>query len=267
MKKSGPPIVSAPVIERILLCDLYERTDPGYSGEASSLPGHLIQLHVSGGTRHEVNGRQYDMAPGSLIWYHEDELVRIRTSHVPWRFYTLNFIATQLSPPPFEDRVRQVGAPVRHRFETLLQTWRDTSVTPAVREMRVQADVLRLLADLSTGRGTPFEMDSSARLWWELETELRHDLSRRIDLTTMVALSGRSPATIARSCRVAVDMPPMKRIKQVRLSLARGLVARSDLQMTEIASRVGYGRVHEFSRDYSRHFGVAPSADRKNALE
>lgn len=258
------PIVAAPVIERVLLCDLYERDEVGFRGDSSSLPGHLIQLHIAGKTQHEVNGRRYTIEPGSLIWYHEDELVRIRTERVPWRFYTLNFIATQLSPPAFEDRVRKVGAKVRKRFEALLAAWRDTAVTPAVREMRVQAMVLHLLADLSAKRSEPFAMNPSAQLWWELETQLRRDLSQVIDLTVMVNMTGRSAATIARSCRAAVDMPPIKRIKQIRMSLARGLVCRSDLRITEIAARIGYARVHEFSRDYRKHFGVPPSVDRQS---
>jgi transcriptional regulator GlxA family with amidase domain len=54
----------------------------------------------------------------------------------------------------------------------------------------------------------------------------------------------------------------MKRLKQIRLSLARGLVLYSDLNMTEIALRVGYGRVHEFSRDYRKAYGRPPTAER-----
>lgn len=265
MAHLSPPIVAAPVIERVLLCDLYRRDELGLRADSSSLPGHLIQLHIAGRAQHEVNGRRYTIEPGSLIWYHEDELVRIRTERVPWRFYTLNFIATHLSPPPFEDRVRKVGAKVRKRFETLLAAWRDTDVTPAVREMRVQAGVLHLVADLSAGRSEPFAMDPSAQLWWELETQLRRDLSQPIDLAVMVDLTGRSAATIARSCRAALDIAPMKRIKQIRMSLAKGLVCQSDLRITEIADRIGYTRVHEFSRDYRKHFGSPPSIDRQRA--
>ncbi len=46
------------------------------------------------------------------------------------------------------------------------------------------------------------------------------------------------------------------------LSMARGLVQMSRLTFSEIAERVGYGRVHELSRDYHKQFGVTPTADR-----
>ena len=78
----------------------------------------------------------------------------------------------------------------------------------------------------------------------------------------MSTMSGFSQASIARSCQKAVGLPPMKRVKQIRLSMAWGLVMFSELRMTEIAHRIGYERVHEFSRDYRRQFGRSPLHDR-----
>jgi len=265
MAKHRPPTVGPPVIQRILICDLYHRGESGFRAVASSLPGHLIQLHIDGYTEHEVNGRLYDMTPGTLIWYHENEQVRIHVKKSPWRFFTLNFIATALTPPPFENRVRRVGQPVRRLFEDVLRDWRDETVEPQVREMRVQARLLLLLGELSIGTGEPFSMDPTAQLWWELETEVRKDLSQPVSLSLMCELSGRSQATIARACQAAVEMSPMRRIKQIRMSMAHGLVLRSEARISEIADRVGYSRVHEFSRDYRRHFGRSPSEHRQAA--
>ncbi|HEX7009215.1 MAG TPA: AraC family transcriptional regulator, partial [Phycisphaeraceae bacterium] len=259
---SKPAVVGAAVVQAVLLVDLYERPEVGHRIAASSLPGHLIQLVINGRTTHEVSGRRYQMGPGSLIWYHEDETVRGVVHEAPWRYYTLNFIAPALSPPPFEARVRRVGQRVFRRFEALLRAWRDEAAPRAVREMRVQSALLALLADLAAPVGEPYSMAPSARLWWELETRLRQDLSRRIDLAWMAAVTGKSQATIARSCRAAVGLPPLKRVKQIRMSLARGLVERSDLRIKEIADRVGYRRVQEFSRDYRKHFGHPPTAQR-----
>lgn len=256
------PAVGTPVIQRVLLCDQYRRDETGLRSVSSSLPGHLIQLMLAGRTAHEVSGRRYILEPGHLIWYHEDEIVRIHVVDAPWVFYTLNFIAPALTPPRFEDRVRRVGREVEGLFQGLLDAWRNQAPARAVREMRVQAALLNLLATVWESPGQPFAMDPSAQLWWELETRLRRDLSEPVSLRQLADLAGRSAATVARSCYAAVGMAPMRRIKQVRLSLARGLVQRSDLRMTQIAARVGYQRVHEFSRDYRRHFGLAPTEDR-----
>jgi AraC-like DNA-binding protein len=255
--------VGMSVVQGVRLVELlYNRA--GFEFTATSLPGHLIHLVVSGHVRQEMNGRWHDLRAGDAVWYHEDELVRGKVLKGPWRFYTCNFIAPTLSPPPFEHRVWRVGLRPRAQFESLLQAWQSADSPPAVREMRVQGRLLELLATLwHEGRGQPYAVDPSARLWWDIETRLREDLSQPISLSLMESLSHRSRATIMRSCVSAVGVTPMRRVKQIRLSLARGLVQRSDLQIKEIADRIGYGRVHEFSRDYRKHFGMSARDDRK----
>lgn len=256
------PAVGGSPIQAVLLVDLLERHQPDYRFVATSLPGHLIQVMIEGRTRHEANGRGYTLGPGSLIWYHEDELVRGQVLEGPWRFYTVNFIAPALGPPAYEDRVRPIDDEMMRRFAALLSAWRDMEAGSAARQMRVQARLLDILAALGGG-GLPFEMNPTARLWWDLETQLRKDLRRPIDMDLMREISGKSQATIARACTFAVGMPPARRIKQIRLSLARGLVQRSDLSISRIADAIGYGRVHEFSRDYHKQFGVPPTVERK----
>lgn len=260
MDETHPP-VGPSVVRSVLLVDCYERP-PGMLFDASSLPGHLIQLMRTGVAAHEVGGRHYILSTGDLIWYHENERVVGEVLDGPWSFYTVNFIAPTLPPPPFERRVRRAHPALHKDFESLLAAWRDRDLEPAVRELRVQSRLLALLADIEGAVGVPFRMDAAARLWWEIEGELRRDLSQEATLHRMVELSGRSAATIARACHEAVGLPPLKRIKQVKMSLARGLVRHSELRMGDIAARTGYARVHEFSRDYRRHFGTTPTEDR-----
>lgn len=250
------------VVQRVHLVDQYVRTQPHYRFTATSLPGHLIQMMTRGRTTHEVSGRRYELRPGSVIWYHEDELVRGVVHQWPWRFYTLNFIAPALEPPPYEQRVRQGNHQVLRQFQALLDAWREVGMAPLRRELRVQSALADLLAILWQPGVAPYKTDESARLWWDLETRLRQNLSRPASLADMQRLTGRSQATIARACLRAVGAPPLRRMKQVRMSFARGLVRNSDLRIKEIAARCGYGRIHEFSRDYRRHFGVPPTHDR-----
>jgi transcriptional regulator GlxA family with amidase domain len=100
-------------------------------------------------------------------------------------------------------------------------------------------------------------------MWWDLESQLRRDLRQPIDLALLQRLSRRSMRTIVRACHEALGVPPMHRVKQIRMSMGRGLVWHSDWRFSEIAARIGYPRVQEFSRDYHLHFGLTPSADRK----
>lgn len=258
-----PPATGPSPVQQVLLCDQYQRTTRGFRASASSLPGHLIQLTTRGAARHVVGGQGYAIRPGDLIWFHEDETVEVLVEEAPWTFYTVNFVAPALGPPGFEERVRRVGDSVAGAFEALLAAWRNTGAPPLVRQLRVQAAMLGLLGEIASQHGgVVWPSDAEARTWWEIETRLRADLSRPASLRRMVAESGWSVATIARACRSATGLTPMRRIKAIRLSRARGLVRGSTLTLTQIAQRVGYARLHEFSRDYRRHFGHPPSADR-----
>ena len=256
--------VGPPVIERVLLCDLYGPHEPGHQNSQTSLPGHLLQLTTMGVVAHEIEGRRYVIRTGDLAWFHEDELVRVDVRE-RWAFYTLNFIAPGLPPPPFEGRVRKGGPDIQRQFHKLLREWRTTDRDPARREMCVQARLLTLLASLVPAPGQPYAMDPQAALWWQIETHARRHLETCLRLETFVDWSGRSAPTIARSCASAVGTTPMRRIKEIRLSLARGLVANSDLAMSDIASRIGYRRVHEFSRDFHKRFGTPPTGLRRRA--
>ncbi len=254
--------VGQPVLEQVRYCNINEKFEAGFRTVATSLPGHLLQLTIEGAATHEITGRFYRIEPGSFVWYHENEMVDVEVIDAPWRFFSMNFIAPSLTPPPFEERVRKVGPAVADRFQYLVDAWRDGDAHPSVRELRVQAAVLLLLAEVWTIPGVAFSTDPVAQLWWELEIQVREDLSQPWDVSRLVEISGRSPATINRACHAALSIAPMKRIKSIRMSLARGLVRQSQLNISEIADRVGYPRVHEFSRDYRKRFNTTPSDDR-----
>lgn len=248
-------------VESVLLVKKYFRRKISF--EANSLPGHLIHFVIRGSVEQECNGRRYLLKPGSVVWYHEDELVKGRVLEAPWEFYSVNFIAPTLPPPAFESRLLNPHRRIESEFKALYENWHSASHHLLVRQLRVQSSLLKILAALlDSGGSLGFQMEPAAKLWWFLETEFRKDLKQQFNLENMSKLTGRSRATIARSCQLAVGLPPLKRIKQLRLSLGKGLVKHSKLQITEIADRIGYDRIHDFSRDYRKWFGKSPSSDR-----
>ena len=254
------PIASSP-IEAVLLVELLERPHP-FTFEATSLPGHLIQVVLHGRVHQLCNGRAYDLTDRTAIWYHEDELVQGESS-APWLFYSINFIAPSLPPPDFSSRlIRPPWPQTLACCKALHAVWHHQRMAPQQRSLEVHAALHGLLACLVVETEAPIRMDDRTRLWWHLETEVRKRLDERLDLHDLSRISGTSIATIVRSCRHAVGMPPMRRLKRMRLSLAKGLLARLELSISDIARQVGYARIHEFSRDYRKLFGVAPSQDR-----
>jgi AraC-like DNA-binding protein len=57
----------------------------------------------------------------------------------------------------------------------------------------------------------------------------------------------------------AVGVPPMEYLLAWRMALAKDLLRRSDVAISEVAERVGYGSASTFSTAFSRHVGQAPS--------
>jgi AraC-like DNA-binding protein len=256
-----PPIHGA-IVTEVTLVDRIERAKPR-TFQSESLPGHLIHVCTAGEVEQCAGGITQHFAAGDAIWYFENEPVQGRVLHAPWVFYTVNFRAPSLAPPPLSQRVQPVEPHVIQCIERLFTTWIATDMPAMLRQLRVHILLLELLADLVPVEWQHHRADDPTRLWWELERQLRSHLDQSIDLALLEELSGRSQRSINRACRLATGMPPTKRIKQVRLGYARGLVQLSELSMTEIALSTGYSRVQEFSRDYHANFGRTPSDDRR----
>jgi AraC-like DNA-binding protein len=257
-----PPLEGG-IIQSVVLVDRLIR--PALATiHAPSLPGHLLHYCVEGEAEQEVSGQHQHIVPGTAVWYHENEAVRGRILQAPWVYYTVNFLAARLPPPPFERRMWKAPPAVGKRFQALLDAWRDAKAPPIARHIRVFALLLDLLLEAMPEVSSDHRADISTHLWWDIEAKLREDLSRPLDLRFLQSLTHRSRHSIIRACRLAVGVSPMKRVKQMRLSYARGLVLYSRLPMTEIALRVGYSRVQELSRDYHGRFGLTPTEDRQS---
>jgi AraC-like DNA-binding protein len=265
---SAKAVGASPVTD-ILLARKLMRDDEEYSFTATSLPGHLLHYIIRGRVHQQCNGRDYHLEPGKVLWYHEDEWVEGRVVEAPWEWYSINFIAPSIVPPPETSRLISPASPdVEKYFRSMIEVWDDEQLSAQTRAFRLHANLLQLLDLLtqsvpqSTLANIETTTNNDSRLWWELETKVRRDLARPLELRQLEEWSKCSTAKVSRAAQAAVGEPPMRRIKRIRLNFAQGLVRNSALSFSEIAARVGYPRVHEFSRDYKRWFGVTPTEDR-----
>jgi AraC-like DNA-binding protein len=56
-----------------------------------------------------------------------------------------------------------------------------------------------------------------------------------------------------------VGLPPMEYLLTWRMALAKDLLRRHELALTEVADRVGYGSASAFSAAFRRYVGQPPS--------
>lgn len=261
MDESGKSGLPAP-IERLVLVDEVVRRDMG-PFQSQSLPGHLLHIVSEGRVRQSAEGRVEAFGPGAVVWYYENEPIRGDILRVPWRFITINFHAPALAPPPDEHRVLPAGGSVVRRARRLLALWRNRGHTALERQLLCHRALLDLLLEVRRHARLRRVSHLDLNVWWPVEKQLRARLAEPFTLDLIQNLSGYGLRTLIRACHSATGMPPMKRLKELRLGYARGLVQHSDLPLTEIAFRVGYSRSQEFSRDYRRRFEITPRDDRR----
>ena len=248
-------------VERLVLVDELERIQGG-AFQSQSLPGHSLHLVTKGAVSQSAEGRPEVFGKGAVVWYHENEQVRGQILRAPWRFITINFHAPALLPPPDDRRVFRAAPATLRLGRRLLSLWRNQTLPPQERQLRCHRVLIELLLQILPRAGFKPIVQPQAKLWWRVEKQLRGRLEEPATLAGLQRISGFSPRSLARACKAATGMPPMKRLREIRLSFARGLVQHSELPITEIAYRVGYARPQEFSRDYRRRFAATPREDR-----
>ena len=236
--------------------------EPGGPRQARSLPGHLLHLVLEGSYRLRTNGREYAIRTHDAIYYHETEEVEWLGNDERVVFYSVGFLAQSLAPLPPEARVFPSGERMRAAFEDLYSA----SLLPrdSRRALGLHAALLRIVLEIDWWRRpSPAELPEGAATWWRLERWLRERRSFRATVDELAGAAGASRSTVVRACRAATGASPMQRLRQIRLAEAQGLLRFSTLSVTQVADYLGYGRMHEFSREFRRHCGRPPSALRR----
>src|SRR3954469_15688645 len=182
------PLAESPV-ESIQLVELINPGTVGFRFEATSQPGHLLHYMLEGRVRQDCNGRTYELGPGSVLWYHEDELVCGEVVSGNWRFFSILITAPTLPPPGDEARVaRDEDGSLKAHFAAAHAAWHDPALPEARRCFAVHAAVNAILARLIPSEAPP-RVDAKARLWWRVETEARKRLHERLDLAALALIA------------------------------------------------------------------------------
>ncbi|MNN68818.1 HTH-type transcriptional activator RhaS [compost metagenome] len=90
---------------------------------------------------------------------------------------------------------------------------------------------------------------------------MKSDKPLRIEELAEIARMGIS--TFHRHFKEVTAMSPIQFQKQLRLQEARRLLLSESADAADVAFRVGYESVSQFSREYSRMFGFPPREDIK----
>lgn len=92
---------------------------------------------------------------------------------------------------------------------------------------------------------------------------LEKDSAAPLSLRDLARSAAVSPEHLCRLFRATLNAGPMEALRLLRLDMAMGLLARSNLNVEQIADRCGFASPYHFSRRFRQVYGVPPTAVRK----
>lgn len=90
---------------------------------------------------------------------------------------------------------------------------------------------------------------------------IRERFREPFDISELLDISCMSSAAFFQHFKAVTHMTPLQYQKQLRLQEARSLMFSQDLEVSRAGYEVGYDSPSQFSREYSRMFGLSPSKD------
>jgi len=106
--------------------------------------------------------------------------------------------------------------------------------------------------------------DSNASAIARAISHIRGDIRSPIAIPELARRVGMSAASFHKHFKTITATTPLQYQKKLRLLEARQLLRTSGASVTTAAFDVGYESPSQFSREYARKFGVAPSQDAAN---
>lgn len=97
--------------------------------------------------------------------------------------------------------------------------------------------------------------------------QMHADPARAWTMTELAKEAALSRSTLFERFTRHVGMPPMEYLLAWRMALAKDLLRRENVDIAEVAERVGYGSASTFSTAFSRHVGQPPGRYARGAMK
>jgi len=104
--------------------------------------------------------------------------------------------------------------------------------------------------------------ETTASRIFQATREIQSDLSRTVVVGELAGRVGMSNSAFFEHFKAVTGTSPLQYQKDLRLLHARDALRSSSTKVSEVAFRVGYESSAQFSREYTRKFGLSPRQDR-----
>jgi AraC-like DNA-binding protein len=265
----------------------FETCIPGvHAIRASSSSAELVHgLHcaalciVAQGAKTVMLGDEsYEYDPSRMMIFSLDlpiaAMIRQASVAAPYLSFRLDFDQQRLSElilkaypdgvPAVRDKravyVAQAGEPVIDAAARLMLLAGQPDEAELLAPLAKDEIVLRLLRSPFGARLAQLGQVESHRIGKVVDWIRRHfDQTIRID--ELAGLAHMSPSSLHEHFKSLTSMSPLQFQKTLRLQEARRLMLATGMDAGLACQRVGYASASQFSREYARHFGSAPTRD------
>lgn len=234
----------------------------------------ILTVHSERGRRFEMHGRKtygltFSSGNGRIVYTMDGrkfESNRITAVLLPMGAdYSLSTLETgdfplvnfTAAPIPFEGiAVTRLGDPSGYLrdYERLREAW-------VVRNDRAKA--LSILYGIFARLAREEETDRCPALRPAVEYLTAHLSDSALSCETIAAQAGLSTVYFRRLFRTAYGVPPKQYLLELRIRLARQLLAESGHSVTEVAELCGFSSVYHFCRAFRSATGETPSGYRR----
>jgi AraC-like DNA-binding protein len=96
----------------------------------------------------------------------------------------------------------------------------------------------------------------------KMERTLKHlhnHYDDKLDVEQLASMANMSTSTFHRNFKQITASSPIQYVKKLRLSKAKDLLQDQGIKVKQAAAQVGYESATQFSREFTRYFGISPS--------
>jgi AraC-like DNA-binding protein len=91
-------------------------------------------------------------------------------------------------------------------------------------------------------------------------TEIKNNFSQTINMKDLARTIGISESSLYHNFKKITSMSPLQFQKKIRLEEAKQMLITQNIEATQVAFAIGYESPSQFSREYTRMFGMSPIA-------
>lgn len=170
-------------------------------------------------------------------------------------FSIIEFESKQTYREPF-------SFPVKHG-EKILKMFKELEYKRNLRKPMLEAESIRdtysIILNIITPSLEKYVPDSKQQKLQPAIEYISQNLEKHITNDMLASISGMSVVYFRKMFTEIMGVSPITYVKQLRIEKAKEMLKSDYGTLTDIALSLGYSSLYDFSRDFKKHTGIAPS--------